>query len=401
MHRRRLHVVSGSMAAGLVLLIASCSDAPTGAIPSERTDDFVAEGMVYNQIWAPATTGLRLVATSERQTIVSRRAGSVQIEGREIGFRIADSATARMKRFAGTSPLSQAMAAPGSVAKLVLKARKIANHRVEGKNVAVAAVPDGDRASGRPPRAIILLQDDRIAAITEYTWGRRGRAWRAVHSRTTFLDEHGRLGIVFEQDASKLAYRSGTDVGVLDQLRGGVGLLLPALGRLVQPDALYAATEEEGVCITEGLAAAAAAAAVIGAGYYVQAAQAALAIATAALTTAMAGCMIGVVTCPALDAAILAEAAAAANLRAAQATLVGASLAAGAADYALSECWRKWRERQDKPDETVANPSGGSESGCGDDGEEWCQWTLSWPDGRLTVRRDYCWCEGKDREYEM
>jgi hypothetical protein len=401
MRRRRLQVVSGSMAAGLVLLIASCSDAPTGAIPNERTDDFVAEGMVYNQIWAPATSGLRLVATSERLSIVSRRAGSVHVEGRDMGFRIADSATARIKRFEGTSPLSQAIAAPGSVAKLVLKARKVASKRVDGKNVAVAAVPDDNRASGRPPRAIILLEDDRIAAITEYTWGRRGGAWRAVHTRTTFLDEHGQLGIVFDQDASRLAYRNGR-VGVLDQLRGGVGQLLPAMGRLVQPDVLYAATGEEGVCITEGLAAAAAGAAVIAAGYYVQAARAALAVATLGLTTAMAGCMVGAITCPALEIAIAAEAAAAANLRFAQAALAGAILTAAAADYALSECWRRWRERQDKPDETVTNPSGGgSESGCGDDGEEWCQWTLSWPDGVLSVHRDYCWCEGKDREYEL
>lgn len=401
MRGKRLHVVCSALAAGLVLLVASCSDAPTGRTPVNPTSDFVAEGMVYNQIWAPTETGLRLLSTSERQTRISRTAGAVAVRGEEAGFRIVDSTTARMKRFAGTSPLSRAISAPGSIPKLVLRAKRQSSRRIDGKEVAVAVVSDDNRASGRPPRAVILLSDDRIAAITEYTWVRQVGAWRPVHTRTTFLDERGQVATVFDQDASRLTYRNATTVGLLQKARSGAGHLLPTLGRLVQPDVLYAATAEEGVCITEGLAAAVAAAAVLTAGYYVQAAEAAFAAATAALTLAMAGCMVGVVTCPALDLAVLAEASAAANLRAAQVALGTAILAAAAADYALSECWRQWRERQTKPDETVSGPAGGSESDCGD-GEEWCEWTLSWPDGVLQVRRNYCWCEGgKSREYEL
>lgn len=401
MHHKKVHRVCAAFVFALILSIASCSDVPTRPGPTESSSDFVAEGMVYNQIWAPVQSTLRLVATSQRQTIIRRAAGQLDVAGDDAGFQLADSATARLTRFQSTTLLSHALAAPGSAAKVVLKARKVAAHRVGEKNIALAAVPDADRASGRPPRAMLILDNDRIAAITEYTWRKKGGVWLVQQSRTTFLNEHGQVSSVFEQDASDLAPRHSRDVSVLEQIRNGADRVLPALGRLVQPDALYAATEEEGVCILEGIAAAAAGAAVIGAGYAVQAMEAAFAVASAALAAAMTGCLVGVITCPAADAALVAYSIALANLRKAQYALAGAVLAAGAADYALSECLRKYRERQQDPSsQTVSGPnSGGNETYCGEGEEEWCEWTLTWPDGVLRVHRNTCWCQ--EGEYAL
>jgi hypothetical protein len=346
---------------------------------------------MYNALFVPSATGLQLARSSSAGLELRVKAGVAQAT---VGNFDDTPREASAKRHdAGDFMMSGAGANTRS--NLTFKTRRLATHSVGGKRISLAIVPDEDVRSRRPPKAMVILVNDRIAAISEYRYARKAGAWRAIRSRTTFLDTAGTVTLAVDNDLSQLTYRrDDSRLGAVPGLKKAAGALRTGLTRLALPDALYAATpraNNEEACWEESLAVVGANALFLAAGVAVVAARNAVAAAATALVTATGLCMADPATCPAVPAAAAALTAAQLGETKAWAQLGAASTAVIGANSALAACL--WPSDPSEP----TDPGGGSGGGGGGGGDaecdEWCQWTVSFSGDRLNVTTDYCWCE--------
>lgn len=413
--KRRRRFASGfriAIVTGAITLFA-CTDltrSPTAPAANGKhsVSDFVAAGMVYNTIWQPGPTGLVLRGATLVPLQVSSKNGVVTttLTGtptRDSSLGTAQGLKVEMTAARGTIPGVPANLSPrasgtlGKIAKSSLMAKTIARRTIDGTAIRIAASPDDDKASGRPPKAMVVWKDNRVAAILEFTFARSGGVWRAVKTRTTFLDSAGHVSLVSDQDATGLSDQSVASSGSSALNRGDSGHPFRALARLALPDMLYAAAIDDSsdavLCLSELEAVAITALVVVSAGANVVAANAAQLGADAAYAAALASCVDAPTTCYiAIGLAVTAQISAAAWVLSANTGLAAAIAAAGIATTALGTCLINSR----KPD-TQTGPSGGGggESGCQGGQEEWCEYTV-WYNGYgdvVGVDQDGCWCQ--------
>jgi hypothetical protein len=388
----------------------ACSDLTGTNAPrsSTKTSDFVASGTIYNTLWRRDTSGLVFSGGMAMPLMLSRTAGAIKASS-AAGVQISrDTAPARalfeemtanrtLGRNASAARQSDAAASRVFIPRAILRAKTVVKRKVDGKEIRVAFVPDDDKSSGRPPKASMVLADGRIASVTEFVYGKRSGAWRALKTRTTTFDDKGRALLVEDSDLSGLNYAmAATSVGSATASPNRASKVLLAVSRLFRPDELFAAgveDDDESRCWYEALQVALTAAAVVGAEANLAAAEASLLAARLALDAAFASCIESPETC--LAAIAIASASVAAAESWVTSGWIGVSTAvaaASAATVALGVCLFPPK----KPDEVQTGPSGGGGGGeGGGDCEEWCQWTITfdWDGNVESITTDYCWCE--------
>jgi hypothetical protein len=384
--------------------VVACTDwgasAPiTGVKP---VSELVATGQLYNTIWQPSagfasgrSFSFPVAVTSKEGVVLAEPSGPLlPDENRSSALALHNSfvPSTAMSGIRSSSPSAGLMVAQGRVSKISIKARTVLNTTVDGKRIRLARSPDDDRASGRPSKATVIYQNDRIAAILEFKYTKQSGAWRVSHTSATLIDSAGKVAFVLEQDASGLSYGGrGSDLGVVGEIRAGLGRAVFLATKMVQPDVLYAAPPGSAFCLLEWAAAGAAAAAVVGAEANLAAAELAAVAAAAGAVVAAATCLAQPELCPALAAgAAAATASAAAWVESAWVLLGGAVVASGIAEAALAACVLPHPESE-------AGPSGGGSEGgnCPSGEEEWCEWTI-WRDGGgnvVDVVLNSCWCQ--------
>ncbi|MEP6732805.1 MAG: hypothetical protein ABJE10_19325 [bacterium] len=372
--------------------------------------EYVAAGSVFNTLWMPSPSGMQFRNSVTSQMSISTNHGKVSVIQGEVTSKGPDAIAATALRssismgssiaVAGQAALfSKTPSALGAVSQ-TMRARNASIRKIGDKTIRVAFVPDPE-VKGRP-KAVLIFVNNRISAVMESQYIRRGRHWIPTMTRTTGLDSTGKLMLITDSDTRGLVAQS--DLSQVNR-SGGLRGVLPAMVRLVQPDVLYAATtmeEDDGTwCLGEALAVASAGLWVASAVGGVALAEAGVAAADAAMVAALAACTTIVACAAALAAGLAAEALAATALTSAQLNLAAASTAEASAVAFLATCIENHRNPPKPPDQTTTGSNGGGGGGSEGGGcaEEWCQWTIHFDySGNIeSVTTDYCWCE---RQYE-
>jgi hypothetical protein len=397
---KQWRAASGLAAAVVSVGAVACSDWTAPRMDRTGTSfqsDYIAAGSVFNAIWMPGPKGLELkgsasgaVELSSTNRIIHTSAGAIAPIAVDVG-------AARLLRTSMSADFQTGNSViVGGVPRVTLKARTVARQRIGDNDVRVAFVPDAEAYSGRPPKAILIFVNDRVSAIMESQYARRGGSWRPTRTRTTMLDTTGKVSLVSDTDLGGLSFQSGVAQSTTTRnLRERFARAIPNLVRMVQPDVLNAATVDD-----IGLPCAYEAAAVASAGFWVVAAASGIILAQAgvdAAALAFDAAMLACETIPtclaAYTAAVAVEKLAQTALTSANSNVVAAGIAAAAAGTALTTCMDNlWKPK--KPDETYSGiNAGGASTGGG--GEEWCQWTVSFDDygDIFSVTTDFCWVQ--------
>lgn len=222
----------------------------------------------------------------------------------------------------------------------------------DGRRISMQRVAD-PRGGGRPPVATMLFDGDRPVSLIEGVYQKEGKRWKPTRARVTIFGKDGKPSVVTENDFAALQTASVAMPGTAAVLANGFRQVGGSISRLIQPDALYAASPTDEVdeerCWRQRLA-------VIGAAAAQVAADIALGVAVTACA-ATAG-----VACPAVIGASIAVAAAAVNY------LIKV--------IEYDECMSR--------DEPIVSPVGGSGSGGGSDSGNGCYdviWEISYDGG--------------------
>jgi len=183
-----------------------------------------------------------------------------------------------------------------------LKSPRVTLSTRDGKTVSLERVAD-PRGGGRPPVATMIYDGNRPVSLIEGLYQKDGKQWKPTRARITIFGKDGKPDVVTENDFTALRTASVAMPGTAAFLADGFRRVGGTLSQLVQPDALYAATQmddDEERCWSERIALAGAVLTQI-------AADMGLSIAITACAAT------GGVLCPAVIAATLAVAGAALN----------------------------------------------------------------------------------------
>lgn len=215
----------------------ACRD--VAAPPSTSIDDLIVSGTIYSAAWV----------TNEHGRLQLAGMGSMRLKaptrpGRSAGFDdpIISIDTSRAYDLAVSLSSTQ-----GSIARAVysaaadarprVKGRSISSRLSDGRKVEVVRVPDPDRRSGRPTRAMITRVDGKLTSIIEWKYGKVGKSWRVASSRLTLFDSTERVLGITDQDESALRYAQA--VGPKNP--GALASFSSAVARATRPDVLHAA----------------------------------------------------------------------------------------------------------------------------------------------------------------
>lgn len=403
-HSWSRNAVAPATVALVTLMAFACSDVTNvsspGAVPRQVSTDLAASGAVYTTVWQPAGSRMSFKRAITVPLRISRRSGvsvtsaageatidSNFVRAEQLQLEIT---AAQFRNTAGPLTAFAAVGADGQ-SKAQVRGRSVVTKTVDGKAIRLAYAPDDDKASRRPPKALMIWENNKPVAALQFTYAKRGDTWRLIKTRALFLDANGKVVLVSDQDRAALTYGSTLPAnGVFGRIGEGSAKALRMIAQAVQPDALYAAAAEEEACAAELRNAAAAAVGLLAAAANMTAADLALAAAYASMNAALASCVASPATCiPAVIAAEIAIGSASAWVTSALAGLTLALALVGETAQALWDCL--WPEQQTGP-----VGGGGGEGGCdGNGGEEWCQWTV-WYNGYgdvVAVEEDYCWCQ--------
>lgn len=344
----------------------ACTDQGARSITGPNTRDVETMAMVYNTIWNPVHGGSPTLVNSvsleyhgTAAAIASGRLSPSFVKG------ITDPVMASQGRFAfaaasrlipvggisigpafdlGTNSVGSSSASVvdnhAGKRSVVRRTRVLKSKTIDGKLISVALLPDSG-TDGRPAVASVILVNHRVTAIAEHQYAGSSGKWREVRTRVTHFDSLGHADFIALRDANQVTSIAKMDAtGALGGVRALGSILVAGMSRLVQPDALYAATPRgDAGCWIEAANSLAAAASVVATGAVVVAAEAAVAAADVAMAAAIATCPADPVGCLiAIAAAAAAQTAAAVGLTAANAALAAAITASAAADAALWAC---------------------------------------------------------------
>ena len=365
-------------------IAVACRD--VASPPSTSVDDLIVSGTIYSAAWVTNENGqLRLAGMgSLRVRNPSGRSGSFSDP-------IISSDTSRAYDLAVS--LS---ATPGSISRAAYSASADARPRVKGRStisrlpdgrkVEVVRVPDSDRRSGRPARAMITRVSGKLTSIIEWKYTKAGKSWRVASSRLTLFDSTERVLGITDQDESALRYAQA--IGPKNP--GALAALSSGVARAIRPDALYAAAAsvEDNGCVDalREMTFANAAAAVAVAAW--RAAELAETAAFVAMTIAFAAAASELFLNPALNAA---SAAATAAHRAA---VAAANAALGGSIIASAYAGAKTREYYDCITSKPRPPGGDGTGNCTPDEEEYCDYYIYQDgSGQWHIEERNCGCE--------
>lgn len=381
MKTSRSIVVLAVLAGGIAL---ACRD--VGGPPPSSVDDLIVSGTIYSAAWV----------TNENGGLQLAGMGSLRVQnrsGRSASFSdpIISSDTSRAYDLAvslssAAGSISRAAYSASADGRPRVKGRSTISRLPDGRKVEVVRVPDADRRSGRPARAMITRVSGKLTSIIEWKYARTGKSWRVASSRLTLFDSTERVLGITDQDASALRYAQA--VGPTNP--GALAAFNSAVARAIRPDALYAAAtavEDYGCAdALREMTFANAAAAVAFAAW--RAAELAETAAFVAMTIAFAAAGSELFLNAALNAAL--SAATAAH----RAAVAAANAALGGTVIASAYAGAKTREYYDCITSKPRPPGGDGPRNCAPDEEEYCDYYIYQDgSGQWHIVESNCGCE--------
>jgi hypothetical protein len=359
--------VAVGLAALTVVGALACSDGLTRPGASGNTDDdFAMSGVIVSSLMradgganahiSSISTEARFGGSGNAQNFVGSPT-PITVDPSEANALRTQAVTPTKLAITGSSGLfDRTTGGRPSLVRPRAKGRSFKN-RKDGKEIEVQFVDD-PRGGDRPPAAMVTWLNGRAASVNQYTYRKIGKSWVPTSSRTTIYDSTGRAAFVASNTYSAMTV-SASSLNSLgsDALAGGVGKLVTALGRLVQPDVLYAETVADDIDAGCGMKAAAAAGA-----------EFAWLTAVAALATAWTACATTIIECPAIVAA--------------QAALAVADYYFGKAQAEYALCLQQ--QQPAPPPAAPAPVAGDGSKPQGDQGGVSCgviTWEISYDDG--------------------
>jgi hypothetical protein len=300
---------ASSIGFGTLFLAVSyaCSERAVAPTATDDANEFAVSGILSSSLWRVNGSELTYAGSvSTRGRITQDKNGVRQeLEPAVVANALPSPSTQRF----GLSPLRAPSASKISLpegAQVSWRSR-LNSPRVnlatkDGKRVSLQYVAD-PRGGGRPPVATMLYDGDRPVSLIEGLYQKDGTRWKPTRARITIFGKDGRPSVVTENDFGALQTASVAMPGTAAVLADGFRRVGGSLSKLIQPDALYAAStagDDDERCWKERLAVAGAAAAQL-------AADVTLGIASAACAAS------GGLLCPAVVAAALGVTATAVN----------------------------------------------------------------------------------------
>ena len=281
------------------------------AVAPSATDDanaFAVNGILSSSLWRVNGSQLEYAGTVSAQAHITQDNKGVHQDFGPATTTMTPVAPLATQRF-GSSLLSgpSSNKLPVGDGRQLSYRSRLTSPRVnltarDGKRVSIQSIAD-PRGGGRPPVATMLYDGDKPVSLIEGLYEKEGKRWKPTRARITVFGKDGKPSVVTENNLTALQTASVAMPGTAASLADGFRRVGGTLSQLIRPDVLYAATamdEDESRCWAERIALAGAVATQIGTDI--------------ALSLAITACGVtGGVACPAVIAASLAVAGAAAN----------------------------------------------------------------------------------------
>ena len=307
---RRLLTRASSIGFGTLFLTLSyaCSERTVAPSATDDANEFAVSGILTSSLWRVNGTQLDYAGSVSAQSRIKQDKNGVHQDiGPATTVMTPPDAPLAAQRF-----VSSLLSVPSGNKLPVGDGRQVSfrsglkSPRVnltthDGKRVAIQRVED-PRGGGRPPIATMVYDGDRPVSLIEGLYEKEGKRWKPTRARITIFGKDGKPSVVTENNLTALQTASVAMPGTAASLADGFRRVGGTLSQLIQPDALYAATavdDDESRCWSERIALAGAVATQLGADI--------------ALSIAITACGATLITCPAVYAAALAVAGAAAN----------------------------------------------------------------------------------------
>jgi hypothetical protein len=306
--RRSLSRAS-SIGFGTLFLTVSyaCSERAIAPTAADTANEFAVSGILSSSLWRVDGAQLTFAGSVSAQGRITQDKNGVHQEFEPtVVTHVAPSLSAPRL---GLSPLRAPATnkAPLPEGAQVSWRSRLTSPRVQlttrdGKRISMQRVAD-PRGGGRPPVATMLYDGDRPVSLIEGVYQKEGKHWKPTRARVTIFGKDGKPAVVTEDNFAALQTASVAMPGTAAAFADGFRRVGGSLARLIQPDALYAASlteDDDERCWRQRLA-------VIGAAGTQVAADIALGVAITACGVS------GGVLCPAVIAASIAATAAAVN----------------------------------------------------------------------------------------
>jgi len=307
--QRRSLSRASSIGFGTLFLTVSyaCSERAIAPTATDDANEFAVSGILSSSLWRVDGAQLTYAGSLSAQGRITQDKNGVhqEFEPALVTKVPLSLATPRLGLSPLRAPAANKTPLPGG-AQVSWRSR-LTSTRVQlgtrdGKRISMQRVAD-PRGGERPPIATMLYDGDRPVSLIEGVYQKEGKRWKPTRARVTIFGKDGKPSVITEDNFAAMQTASVAIPGTAAVLADGFRRVGGSLSRLIQPDALYAASltdEDEERCWKERLAVAGAAGTQI-------AADIALGIAITACAAT------GGVLCPAVIAASIAAAAAAVN----------------------------------------------------------------------------------------
>ncbi len=258
---------ASSIGFGTLFLAVShaCSERAVAPTATDDANEFTISGILSSSLWRVDEGQLTYAGSVSAQGRITQDENGVR-QNFEPGLATTAPPPASAQRFSFSplrAPSTSTLAAAGG-ARLSWRAR-LQSPRVDlttsdGKRVSLQRIAD-PRGGGRPPVATMLYDGDRPVSLIEGLYQKDGKRWKPTRARITIFGKDGKPSAVTENDFTALQTASVAMPGTAAVLADGFRRVGGTLSKLIQPDALYAASagDDEERCWRQRLAVAAAA----------------------------------------------------------------------------------------------------------------------------------------------
>jgi hypothetical protein len=239
---------ASSIGFGTLFLAVSyaCSERAVAPTAADEANEFAISGILSSSLWRVDGKQLTYAGSVSAQGRLTQDKNGVH-QAFEPAV-VSDGPTSRSAPSLALSPLRTATANKvpvpegGQAAwRTRLTSPRLPLPTRDGKRMSLQRVAD-PRGGGRPPVATMLYDGDRPVALVEGVYQKDGKRWKPTRARVTIFGKDGKPSVVTENDLAALQTASVAIPGTAAVLANGFRQVGGSLSKLIQPDALYAAS---------------------------------------------------------------------------------------------------------------------------------------------------------------